>query len=103
MGGEQSTGETDRWFDWKPAENYDGYFAFIHNGNYSKMHVVDTTTFDNSDKIPDSYYGYTANIGDAESLCGRELTGRMVPLEQENQHINNICGSCLRSLSQDGY
>ena len=99
---ENSTGGREQHRAFRPPDNVEGDYALLH-GAGTKIHVVDTTTFDNSERVmnPDGseYEGYSANVGTAETLCGHELVGRMCPLEPESPTPKSrICGNCRRSL-----
>jgi len=90
---------------WTPNESgYDGYYGFVNNGKYSGKHIVDTETFISA-RVNPGYDGYQANIGTADSLCGRDVVGRLLPLgldgsnpDVEGTVKSSICGTCLRIL-----
>lgn len=103
--GVRSLSDSERFKEFQPADEYDGYYALLH-GAGTKVHVVDTTTFGNGGIVrnPDGsdYEGYTANVGKADTLCGHELLGRMCPLDTERGTLESrICGTCLRSVNTE--
>jgi len=82
------------------TDEYDGYYAYLYNGT-NQIHIVDPRTLDNSGLVVtpngDGYDGYTANLGSADTLCGREQFGRMCPIENE-EFESGVCGTCLSAL-----
>lgn len=80
----------------------DEYLAVLRNG-FKQTHIVRTETFDNSFALDtydsEAYDGHIASIGDAESLCGRELRGRMLP-EDTVDRDGEVCDNCLASLNK---
>jgi len=79
-------------------EQFGENYAIISNGTKAD-HIVKTETFVSKPVV--NYDGYTANIGDAEALCGHEAGGRMVPAEG-NAIIAGVCGNCLRAARAGG-
>lgn len=87
----------------EPAESgYDGFYAIIKNGGQQR-HIVDTTTFTQATGITDTVDDknpHLREIGEAESLCGYDAFGRMIPLDTDSTiHENRVCSHCLRALS----